>query len=70
MAESLGQKRLMTKAERGTVLRFLEAAIRLLLDSSLEVRATFISFLLSFHIDNTDCSSNTGCFVWSWKSLC
>ena len=38
MAESLGQQRLMVRAERGTLLNFLEAGIRLLLDSSLEVR--------------------------------
>ena len=38
MAESLGQKRLTARAERVTFVIFLEAGIRLLLDSSLEVR--------------------------------
>ena len=38
MAESLGQQRLAIRAERVTLVNFLEAGIRLLLDSSLEVR--------------------------------
>ena len=38
MAESLGQQRLTARAERVTFVNFLEAGIRLLLDSSLEVR--------------------------------
>ena len=38
MAESLGQQRLTVRAERVTLVNFLEAGVRLLLDSSLEVR--------------------------------
>ena len=38
MAESLGQQRLTVGTERVTLVSFLDAGIRLLLDSSLEVR--------------------------------
>ena len=38
MAESLGQQRLTVRTEKVTLVTFLDAGIRLLLDSSLEVR--------------------------------